>query len=247
MGLFSKKEACCICQQNEGIKQLSDGMICKECMNKCGPFLGGLSWKNHSKDKVLKAFTVNAVNNERLATFKPEKNIQKYIEIDQTDKLLRFPQFVPSIIFAYDEIIDYTLLQDGETITKGGLGSALVGGAIAGGVGAIVGGSIGKKKSKQEISEYRIMITTKNAFYTNIYINFLPAGKVKSGSLSFKLYKSNAQSVLSELALIVNSSENSVSLPTSGADEILKYKNLFDQGIITEDEFNIKKKQILGL
>ena len=34
---------------------------------------------------------------------------------------------------------------------------------------------------------------------------------------------------------------------TSSADEILKYKNLLDMGIITQDEFEQKKKQLLGL
>lgn len=33
----------------------------------------------------------------------------------------------------------------------------------------------------------------------------------------------------------------------SGADEILKYKQLLDIGIITQEEFDAKKKQILGL
>lgn len=33
----------------------------------------------------------------------------------------------------------------------------------------------------------------------------------------------------------------------SGADEIMKYKNLLDAGIITEEEFNKKKQQILEL
>ena len=33
----------------------------------------------------------------------------------------------------------------------------------------------------------------------------------------------------------------------SAADEILKYKKLLDQGILTEEEFNQKKKQLLGL
>ena len=35
--------------------------------------------------------------------------------------------------------------------------------------------------------------------------------------------------------------------PTSGADEIMKYKNLLDIGIITQEEFDAKKKQLLGL
>lgn len=33
----------------------------------------------------------------------------------------------------------------------------------------------------------------------------------------------------------------------SEADEILKYKNLLDQGVLTQDEFDAKKKQLLGL
>ena len=30
-------------------------------------------------------------------------------------------------------------------------------------------------------------------------------------------------------------------------EEILKWKELLDSGVITEDDFNIKKKEILGL
>ena len=33
----------------------------------------------------------------------------------------------------------------------------------------------------------------------------------------------------------------------SATDEILKLKKLLDQGIITQEEFNAKKKQLLGL
>ena len=33
----------------------------------------------------------------------------------------------------------------------------------------------------------------------------------------------------------------------SGADELLKYKQLLDAGIISQEEFEAKKKQILGL
>ena len=33
----------------------------------------------------------------------------------------------------------------------------------------------------------------------------------------------------------------------SCADEILKYKELMDDGIITQEEFDAKKKQLLGL
>ncbi len=39
---------------------------------------------------------------------------------------------------------------------------------------------------------------------------------------------------------VVNSTQ------TSTADEILKFKNLLDQGIITQEEFEKKKKELLG-
>lgn len=38
-----------------------------------------------------------------------------------------------------------------------------------------------------------------------------------------------------------------VSASSSNADELKKYKELFDQGIITQEEFDAKKKQLLGL
>jgi len=38
-------------------------------------------------------------------------------------------------------------------------------------------------------------------------------------------------------------------IPTgqSGADELKKYKELYDQGVLTKEEFEEKKKQLLGL
>lgn len=36
-------------------------------------------------------------------------------------------------------------------------------------------------------------------------------------------------------------------IPQSNADELKKYKELLDSGVISQDEFNAKKKQLLGL
>lgn len=54
----------------------------------------------------------------------------------------------------------------------------------------------------------------------------------------------------------INSQKNNTPQPTNNSvphpvsdptDEIKKYKELYDSGTITEEEFNAKKKQILGL
>jgi|SRR5690625_180001 len=45
----------------------------------------------------------------------------------------------------------------------------------------------------------------------------------------------------------INSSTGTVIQQKSEADELLKFKELLDEGIINEEEFESKKKQILGL
>ena len=40
---------------------------------------------------------------------------------------------------------------------------------------------------------------------------------------------------------------NSLQKTTNSADEILRYKELYDQGVISEEEFHEKKKKLLGL
>ncbi len=48
--------------------------------------------------------------------------------------------------------------------------------------------------------------------------------------------------------IIASSSNSTVTpAPASAADEILKYKNLLDSGVITQEEFEQKKKQLLDL
>lgn len=64
-----------------------------------------------------------------------------------------------------------------------------------------------------------------------------------------------SQQIVSELSYAIESSKNAANTTTttnvyqaqSAADEILKFKQLLDSGIITQEEFDAKKKQLLGL
>ena len=46
---------------------------------------------------------------------------------------------------------------------------------------------------------------------------------------------------------VVSVQESEEVKPASNADELGKYKDLLDKGIITQEEFDAKKKQLLGL
>jgi hypothetical protein len=57
---------------------------------------------------------------------------------------------------------------------------------------------------------------------------------------------SKLQSLFMELKGKANQPVASAS-GASAADEILKFKELLDMGVLTQEEFNAKKKQLLGL
>lgn len=246
MGLFGKKEICSICNGSEGSKKLQDGYICKNCMQKCVPFITAMSWNGISVERVRKALRASERNQQLQEKFCPTKKIGKYISFDENNQLWASGIF--DIIFRYDEIISFELLEDGDVVSKGGLGNAVVGGMLFGGVGAIVGGVTGKKKSKMEVRELALKIVTRNEMCPQVFINFLTTGPIKSGSLVYNGYKASAQQIITQLTVIMdNLQRKEETRAYIGADEIMKYKKLYDEGILSQEEFEAKKKQILGL
>lgn len=188
----------------------------------------------------------------------PTHKINSFFEIDESNN--RFATYEPfgftmskyklSRICAYEDLLSYELLEDGDSVTSGGLGTAAAGALLFGGTGAIVGGIAGKKKTKKEISSLKIKITLKNVTSAPLYINLLTI-KSKNTSLMYKAAYEQAQQILSTLdqiaATIDEQNDQQAQPQTSAADEILKYKTLLDMGAITQEEFDVKKKELLGL
>jgi hypothetical protein len=155
-------------------------------------------------------------------------------------------------VYNYSDIVDFELLEDGESITKGGIGRAVAGGLLFGGVGAVVGGVTGGKKSKAICKSLKIKITVNDINNPVVYINLLTT-ETKKDSFTYKTVYKATQECLSVLELICKGQErtesNNINTQTqaSSADEILKFKSLLDSGIITQEEFEAKKKQLLGV
>ena len=74
-----------------------------------------------------------------------------------------------------------------------------------------------------------------------------------SGRIHFKFIKNRNEihKIIGDL-LVQRQTKNSETIikqeiPQSNADELKKYKDLLDSGVITQEEFDQKKKQLLGL
>ena len=191
--------------------------------------------------------------------FSPTKTIGNYLAVDEITCQWAigkgvFSPFEKAIPYNYEDLVDYELLEDGSSITKGGLGRAVVGGMLFGHTGAVVGGMTGKKKTKQTCTNLEIKITVNNAEKHTQYIRLISSSTQRE-SHSYKTAFRTAQDILGLLQLICHqrdtNKENQPQVtqqqPVSSVEELRKYKQLWDDGIISEEEFLAKKKQLLGL
>lgn len=252
MGLFSKKDNCCICGGSNAKEKLKDGWICLDCMAKTGGFLEkGEKIKNVSKQRIMDRIKENRPNIELSINFKPTKKIENYIWIDEDKKEWLIPSNdVYPIVMKYEDIISVDVIQNDESITKGGLGAAIVGGALFGQTGAIAGSLVGGKITKEILNCLAIKITTRNKKNPIVYIFLLKEneGKVKANTTRYNYLQLKLEQILSVLDIMCDEiKNNSSSNDISNADEIIKYKKLLDDSIITQEEFEAKKKQLLGV
>lgn len=265
MGLFSK-EVCIICGQEAGVmsrtKMNNGTYICSNCVAKTilsnGWNINTLktSTPEQIKERMRFALKESEENKKRVQNFNPTLKEGGYIWFDDNNKWFVLPKgtLISKIdnchVFKYNELLDFEVLEDGNTITKGGFGKAIVGGAIFGLAGAIAGGT--SKKSKQVCTKLEIKITTKNTDNPVIYLNLINTEFKKDG-LIYKIASKSVQNILSKFQIIVNQleEEKGVSIKNNSnisvADEIKKFKELLDNGIISQEEFDVKKKQLLGL
>lgn len=247
---------CSICEGRLGIfkKRMMDGYICKGCIEECGYRFGGVNLKYKSIINIKDDMRSYSKYKKDLSQFSCSRSIAGYIEIDEQNSqwLIRktnFQKFKEPPLYNFTDIIDYEMIENGRTISKGGLGSAVVGGLLFGGAGAIVGGVVGKKNNIELIKQLKVKITVNDPINSVWFLDLIST-ETKSNSWLYKeLYKA-AHEIVSTLAYMQNKAEQSlVSYQNAGqsvADEILKLKQLLDLGLITIENFENQKIKLLS-
>lgn len=250
---------CLICGKSMGIfvnkVAIADGSICMDCWKKSGMESSMdtlMSSGQYNSATIKEMITLRERNESLISNFKPTKKVGMLSFNDDTQAFIITKSKKNQDLYYYEQIVDFELLEDGETITKDGLGRAVAGGLLLGGVGAIVGGITGGKKSKGVCNSLQIKITFRNNPRQTEYVSFISSETKKDGFFYRTAYQL-AQDTLSALQIAVDKVDNGTATEVpvqqvfSGADEILKYKGLLDAGIITKEEFEAKKAQILNL
>lgn len=149
--------------------------------------------------------------------FTPTRWSSDDLMFDQNRRLL----LINNKIYSYDQLVGYDLFVNEEMITR----------------------SSGWMAKEQK--------TTKN--FRSAAIRIALRGSI-AGTETVRVTgsMSDVDRCISALELVLDEIKSGKSEETSqgtisAADEILKFKQLLDQGIITESEFEAKKKQLLGI
>jgi len=235
------------------VKSESDLIIVECAFNELATSISARIVSNHEEIVELRKASL-------ASDFTPTKSISAIMEVDERKRLVAFLTGFLGIrgkntkIYRYEDILEYELLENGSSVTKGGLGRAIAFGVLTGGVGAIVGGVTSQKRNLSVCDSLKLKITINDINNPAVFVDIITS-KTKTDSPSYQSKYKSAQEALSLLNIICNSNETEKAMASVGnmasisssADEIAKYKALLDNGAITIAEYEAKKKQFLDL
>ncbi|PEC48934.1 SHOCT domain-containing protein [Bacillus sp. AFS096315] len=165
--------------------------------------------------------------------------------------------------FSYRDLLQSKIIEDSASVTQTSrssqIGGALVGGTLAGGVGAIVGGLSGKTTTNQIVRSLKLQIVVNDPMGSTREMIFLQDSKgVSKDSGRYRDAIADINEWHNLISVLINQANkedneiikneqlhnNNPNINTS--DEIRKLYDLFKEGILTQDEFESQKKKLIG-
>lgn len=276
MGFFDEAEQCCICGKNKGKKQIVEGKVCKDCISLATPFLKnkGFGYKNNTKQDFYEAITQYYENEDKLQSFILDDQIidehsnkygyaGDYLRIDNHHKWLYTQKgTLQNIVFDFSDIENFEIEEYTDVVAEtkqkngSGVGRAVVGGALFGPAGAVVGAATKKKKTitteKEIVSKITVCIKLKNSQFQTVLIDISnPYSEVIKGDVLYRRMLNAGEEILNKLQEIQSieskETQKSSEKTTSVVDELLKLKQLYDDNLLTQEEFNVAKNKLLNL
>ena len=107
--------------------------------------------------------------------------------------------------YSFEDLVSYELIVNNQTVVSGGVGQALVAGAMFGPIGAVAGGIVSKRKSTSKILNMTVRVTSNDFNKPVVFIDLIRK-PVKNTSKEYKEAVENAQRIMGALDVIVHNS-----------------------------------------
>ena len=156
--------------------------------------------------------------------------------------------------FSFSDIISYEVYENGVRKVQGRVDCALIGAAFFGIRGCIIGSSM-PPEIIEYCSELKLIIHLNNLDCPQLVFRYAHNVKWSKSSSVYQNACAHLHRVCSIFEYMINSKTLEESSATvkkvknekSNKEKLQELKELFDEGLITEEEFTSAKKQILGL
>ena len=248
MGFFSKVPTLCAicgsdCSTAGGKKQLKDATVCWSCL-----IHAGYNPKDASKLSLSDVYPEASIRNKALTAIK-EMPVSLQLQnmcIDTDGKrwyckggLLTGDGDVCAETIGVHSLSDLQVVwvesyTSSTTISKtenNGIKRAIIGGVLAGSTGAVIGAVTANHITTSEAH-------SNEHFYVHV--------RFKNEPKDYCIYLENSNEVNLLLRYFSQVPQEESTIHDS-LDDLRKYKELLDDGIITQQDFEAKKKQLLGI
>lgn len=182
------------------------------------------------------------------------------VKYDMKRKLVGFKVKGNYKIYKFSDILQCEVMEDGATTMKqsttGAIGRGLLGGLVAGGAGAVIGGVTTKTHVQEKIYKVSLRVIINDHQFPSYTLQRLnnPFGTSKRGfdySSAIKAvqyYYSIFSGIISQGEQMRNVDNNIFAHQTQASipDTLIKWKSLLDSGVITEEEFQAQKAVLLN-
>jgi hypothetical protein len=183
------------------------------------------------------------------------------IDIDVKNKLLGTYSYYESEsnILKFEEILDFEIFENGNSVISSRSGSAVVGGLLFGGLGAVAGAS-GSRTINDYCSTLKLNIYTNKVQNSVITLDFLDSS-ISKNDVEYEELKNIMNKVIGFLKIaredtrqkerkedknVIIENVEELKSNNSNLSSLKELAELKEQGIITEKEFEESKRKILS-
>lgn len=161
-----------------------------------------------------------------------------------------------SRVVAHRDILSSEIHENGQTVTKSvrssQIGRAVVGGLLAGGVGAVIGGLSGNKIDKSKITQLDLRLVVNDPSEPVHDVRFLTMESAKD-SILYKTAAEDARQWQARMDVLIKRAERDAEKSNKSkfarvagvADELQKLAALKASGVLSEEEFRVQKAKLL--
>lgn len=212
--------------------------------------------KDNALQNYIDFINKNGISNSQSISL---KNIAR-IDIETQKKLLGAYSYYESesVVLKFEQILDFEIFENGNSVVSSKTGSAIVGGLLFGGLGAIAGAS-GSRIISDNCKTLKLNIYTTDVTNSVVTLDLLDKG-IEKNSTEYENLKDTINKMIGFLKIARESNRQAErkedkKVIVENIEDINQNNNLRklkelaqlkEQGIITDKEFEESKKKILS-